>query len=148
MLAPLPDHALPQTLRIALWRGISGKCPRCGEARLFGKFLKPIAVCPRCHQDWTHHRADDMPPYISILITGHVLVPVIIYFGAVSEMSMWQALAICLVLASVLMIGLLQPAKGAVIALQWWHGMHGFTPAGKLEASQIAQPPASSGPWR
>ena len=147
MLAPLPDPVLPQNLSAALLRGIRGRCPRCGEAKLFRKFLKPIAVCPRCHQDWSHHRADDMPPYISILITGHVLVPVIIYFGAVSEMSMWQALAICLVLASVLMIALLQPAKGAVIALQWWHGMHGFVPAGKAEADQAARPPASGGPW-
>jgi hypothetical protein len=24
------------------------------------------------------------------------------------------------------MIGFLQPAKGAIIALQWWFGMHGF----------------------
>ena len=146
MLAPLPDPALPQTLSAALLRGIRGKCPRCGEAKLFGKFLKPIAVCPRCHQDWTHHRADDMPPYISILITGHVLAPVIIYFGAFSDISMWQALTVCLVLAAVLMIGLLQPAKGGVIALQWWHGMHGFVPSGKVEAEQAAQP-ASGGPW-
>ena len=147
MLAPLPNPTLPRTLGAALLRGIRSRCPRCGEAKLFGKFLKPITICPRCHQDWSHHRADDMPPYISILITGHVLVPVIIYFAAVSEMSMWQALAICLVLASVLMIGLLQPAKGAVIALQWWHGMHGFVPAGKAEAEHAAQSPASGGPW-
>ena len=146
MLAPLPSPVLPPTLRAALLRGIRSRCPRCGEARLFGKFLKPVAVCPRCHQDWSHHRADDMPPYISILITGHVLVPVIIYFGAVAEMSMWQALAICLVLAAGLMISLLQPAKGGVIALQWWHGMHGFVPAGKLEAEQTARP-SSGGPW-
>ena len=147
MLAPLPDPVLPHSLRAALLRGIRGRCPRCGEAKLFGKFLNPIAVCPRCHQDWSHHQADDMPPYISILITGHVLVPVIIYFGAVSEMSMWQALAICLVLASGLMIALLQPAKGGVIALQWWHGMHGFIPAGKVEAEQSIRPPSGGGPW-
>ena len=49
MLAPLPDPVLPQTLRTALLRGIRGRCPRCGEAKLFGKFLKPIAICPRCH---------------------------------------------------------------------------------------------------
>ena len=146
MLAPLPDPVLPETLGAALVRGIRGRCPRCGEAKLFGKFLKPIAVCPRCHQDWSHHRADDMPPYISILITGHVLAPLIIYFGAVSDMSMWQALTICLVLASVLMIGLLQPAKGAVIALQWWHGMHGFVPSGKFEAEHVAQRQSSGGP--
>jgi len=146
MLAPLPNPALPQSLTAALLRGIRGKCPRCGEAKLFGKFLKPIALCPRCQQDWTHQRADDMPPYISILVTGHVLVPVIIYFGAVSDISMWQALAICLALASVMMLGLLQPAKGGVIALQWWHGMHGFVPSGKEEAERAARP-AREGPW-
>ena len=146
MLAPLPDLALPQTLRAALLRGIQGKCPRCGEAKLFAKFLKPVAICPRCHQDWSLHRADDMPPYISILITGHVLVPLIIYFGAVADISMGQALAICLTLAAVLMISLLQPAKGGTIALQWWHGMHGFVPSGKAEAAQVAGGP-SGGPW-
>ena len=146
MLAPLPAPILPQTLRAALLRGITGKCPRCGEAKLFSKFLKPVAICPRCQQDWSHHRADDMPPYISILITGHVLAPLIIYFGAYSDIPMWQALAICLVLAAILMIGLLQPAKGGTITLQWWHGMHGFVPAGKAEAAQPARP-ASGGPW-
>ena len=38
-----------------------------------------------------------------------------------------QVLATAIIaLATVMMIGLLQPAKGAVIALQWWTGMHGF----------------------
>ena len=145
MLAPLPAPALPQTLRAALLRGITGKCPRCGETKLFGKFLKPVAICSRCQQDWSLHRADDMPPYVSILITGHVLAPLIIYFGAVSDISMWQALAICLLFAVIMMISLLQPAKGGTIALQWWHGMHGFVPSGKAEAARMARP-ASGGP--
>jgi uncharacterized protein (DUF983 family) len=147
MLAPLRQPDLPRSLREAVIRGISGRCPRCGETRLFGKFLKPIAICPHCHQDWTHQRADDMPPYISILITGHVLAPVIIYLGAFSDISMGAAMAICLVLAGVMMISLLQPAKGGTIALQWWHGMHGFAPSGKEEAQQAARPTAGSGPW-
>ncbi len=146
MLAPLPAPALPQTFRAALLRGIRNRCPRCGEAKLFARFLKPVAICPCCQQDWSLHRADDMPPYISILITGHVLAPLIIYFGAVSDIPMWQALAICLVLAAILMIGLLQPAKGGTIALQWWHGMHGFVPAGKAESAQPVRP-ASGGLW-
>ena len=28
--------------------------------------------------------------------------------------------------AILMMVGLLQPAKGAVIAVQWWFGLHGF----------------------
>ena len=137
MLAPNPQPALPASLSAAILRGIIGKCPRCGEARLFRAFLKPIAHCPACQQDWTPQRADDMPPYISILITGHVLVPVIIYFAAVATIPMWQAMVICLALAAIMMIGLLQPAKGAVIALQWWHGMHGFKPSGKAECQPV-----------
>ena len=140
MLAPPPRPALPATLSAAILRGIKGKCPRCGEAKLFRAFLKPIEHCPACRQDWTPQRADDMPPYISILLTGHVLVPVIIYFGAIAPIPLWQAMAICLTLASLMMLGLLQPAKGGVIALQWWHGMHGFKPSGRDEA-QLAMPP-------
>lgn len=147
MLAPQRQPILPKSLREALIRGIRGRCPRCGEAKLFRKFLKPVDLCPQCHQDWTHQRADDMPPYISILITGHVLAPVIIYFGAFSDISMGEAMAVCLVLAAVMMISLLQPAKGGTIALQWWHGMHGFVPSGKEEASRLNRPAAGGGPW-
>ncbi|MFM5893384.1 MAG: DUF983 domain-containing protein, partial [Novosphingobium sp.] len=106
MLAPIPKPTLPHSLGAAILRGARGLCPRCGKAKLFRRFLKPIEVCPHCHQDWTYQRADDMPPYISILITGHVLAPVIIYFGAVSDISMGKALAICLTLATVMMISL------------------------------------------
>ncbi len=142
MSVPTPRLALPATLSAAILRGIKGRCPRCGEAKLFRKFLKPIDRCPTCQQDWTAQRADDLPPYISILLTGHVLAPVIIYFGAIAPIPLWQAMAICLTLASILMIGLLQPAKGGTIALQWWHGMHGFVPSGHDEAA-AALPPAS-----
>ena len=30
-------------------------------------------------------------------------------------------------LAMAMMLGILQPAKGGVIATQWWFGLHGFT---------------------
>jgi uncharacterized protein (DUF983 family) len=41
-------------------------------------------------------------------------------------LSVAALVAIVLPLAMILMIALLQPAKGAIIALQWWFGMHGF----------------------
>ena len=148
MLAPLKRPALPASLSAAILRGIKCQCPRCGEAKLFRAFLKPVDHCPACHQDWTHQRADDFPPYISIFLTGHLMAPLIIYFGAESPIPMGVAMAICLALAAVLMIAFLQPAKGATIALQWWHGMHGFVPSGHDEAAIDAAPPAGKGPWR
>lgn len=135
MLAPEKRPALPASLTAALVRGAKGQCPRCGEAKLFRAFLKPVDHCPACQQDWSKQRADDFPPYISIFLTGHIMAGPIIYFGAESPIPLWAATAICLVLSAVLMLALLQPAKGGTVALQWWHGMHGFVPSGHDEAA-------------
>lgn len=117
---------LPPSFWVAAARGIRGHCPRCGGARLFARWLKPLDHCPACAQDWTLQRADDFPAYIAILITGHLLAPLIILLISDFEVSPGWMAAILLPLAVVMMLGLLQPAKGAVIALQWWHGLNGF----------------------
>ena len=132
---PINLAMLPQGVGGALWRGIKGKCPRCGETHLFARFLKPVERCRRCNQNWTLHAADDIPPYISILLTGHIMAPVIIELGLNTAIPGWVMMIIVAVMAVTLLIALLQPAKGAVIALQWWLGLNGFSPApGKAEA--------------
>lgn len=110
----------------AMLRGLRGRCPRCGEARLFARFLNPVPHCPGCGQDWAHQQADDFPAYLSILVTGHLMAPLIITLIRDTQLPVGMLLAIVLSLAIGLMIGLLQPAKGGVIGLQWWLGMHGF----------------------
>lgn len=146
MLAPTKRPNLPASLSAAILRGVKGQCPRCDEAKLFRAFLKPIAHCPACHQDWTHQQADDFPPYISIFLTGHLMAPLILYFGSESALPVWQAMAICLPIAALLMIAFLQPAKGGTVALQWWHGMHGFVPSGHDEVNEPAEA-APGSPW-
>lgn len=114
-------------VRAALRRGLRGHCPACGEAALFGRFLKPVNHCPACGQDWTRHSADDMPAYLVVLIVGHLLVPFVVSanlrldLGMATQMVLWPALALVLALL------MLQPAKGAVIAFQWARRMHGFS---------------------
>lgn len=119
---------LPHSMSAALLRGAQGKCPRCGGARLFRAYLKPVDTCPACGQDWTPQSADDFPAYISILISGHVIVPLLIVLVLTPSLPAWVVGAIVVALALVLTLGLLQPAKGAVIASQWWLGLHGFKP--------------------
>lgn len=146
MLAPVTRPDLPQTLSQALLRGAKCECPRCGKAHLFGKFLKPVAHCPACHQDWTLHQADDFPPYISIFVTGHLLAPVLITIGSLTAISMGMQITLAMALAGVIMLAVMQPAKGGVIALQWWIGMHGFSPSGRDESQ--APPKGEPGsPW-
>ncbi|WEK48272.1 MAG: DUF983 domain-containing protein [Candidatus Andeanibacterium colombiense] len=123
-LAPV----LPETYPQAAFRGgIKCRCPRCGEGRLFRKWLKPVDRCAACGQDWSLQRADDFPAYVSILVTGHLLAPILIFLAARTELSVGAILAIVLPLTAIFMLGLLQPAKGAIIAAQWWFGLNGFT---------------------
>lgn len=131
---------LPASGWAAMLRGLIGRCPRCGEVCLFMRFLKPIPHCKQCAQDWTHQQADDFPAYVSIFVTGHLMAPLIIGLTRSSDLSITALIAIILPLAVVLMIGLLQPAKGAIIALQWWFGMHGF----RKERPEMAQNEAES----
>lgn len=117
--------ALPATFWEAARRGVACKCPRCGQAPLFRKWLKSVDHCAACQQDWSHHRADDLPAYVAILVTGHLLAPIMIAMSDTS-LSPLAILAILIPCSVAMMLGMLQPTKGVVIAVQWWNGMHGF----------------------
>ena len=119
-------YELPANIWQALGRGVLCKCPRCGQGKLFRKWLKPVDICAHCGLDISGQRADDLPAYIGIFVTGHLLAPVIIALITGFALSVWMLLAIIIPLAVIMLIGLLQPSKGAVIGLQWWNGMHGF----------------------
>lgn len=116
---------LPRTLWEAVLRGLRNRCPRCDEARLMPRFLKPASHCHACGQDWTPQRADDFPAYLSMLVTGHLTAPLAIVL-ALHGWTPGEMALVVIPAATALLLGLLQPAKGAVIAMQWWNGMHGF----------------------
>jgi len=106
---------LPAAYSQAILRGIRCRCPRCGEGRLFRKWLKPLERCPVCTLDLTPQRADDFPAYIAMIVTGHLMAPLIIALSKDFHLGVAAMFAILVPLA-----------VGAVIATQWWFGMHGF----------------------
>ena len=110
----------------ALWRGFCGGCPNCGKHGLFRAYLKPVDNCRHCGEDMTHQRADDAPPYFTMVLVGHIIVPVMLAAVMQTELSNLTHLMIWLPLAGVMTLALLQPIKGATIALQWALYMHGF----------------------
>ena len=116
----------PRPLLQAMMRGLRGKCPHCGEGRLFTAFLTITPQCEHCGEDLHHHRADDLPAYLVVVIVGHVLVGAFMSVETVTTLSTWQHLAIWLPLTVVSALALLRPVKGAVVGLQWALYMHGF----------------------
>jgi uncharacterized protein (DUF983 family) len=110
----------------ALKRGFRGRCPRCGEGKLFRAFLKVDNSCSACGLDFTPHRADDLPAYLVIVIVGHLVVPTALIIETDYSPPVWLQLAIYLPITLILSLALLQPVKGAVVGLQWALRMHGF----------------------
>jgi uncharacterized protein (DUF983 family) len=112
----------------AMGRGLRGRCPHCGEGRLFRAFLKVVDHCDVCGEALHHHRADDAPAYFVILIVGHIVVPLALAVEVAFEPPYLVHLALWLPLTVGLALGLLQPIKGAIVGWQWAHYMHGFDP--------------------
>jgi uncharacterized protein (DUF983 family) len=110
----------------ALARGARGRCPACGGDALFDGFLTIRPVCRVCGEEFHHHRADDLPPYLTILIVGHVVVSGLLLTERLLAPPMWVEAAVWLPLTLLLSLVLLRPLKGAVVALQWALFMHGF----------------------
>ena len=92
-------------------------------------FLKVDNNCSVCGLDFTHHRADDLPAYLVIIIVGHIVVPLALMIETNYSPPIALQLAIYLPLTFVASLVLLQPVKGAVVGVQWALRMHGFDEA-------------------
>jgi len=123
-----PSSAVPPKRDVwtAMGRGFKCRCPRCGQGKLFRAFLKTADSCSVCGQDFTGHRADDLPAYLVIVIVGHIVVPIVLWVETNYSPSIALQLAIYLPITLVSSLLLLQPVKGAVVGLQWAFRMHGF----------------------
>ncbi len=128
--APAPDQPAEQAqdrpVRPAMLRGWRRRCPNCGSGPMMKSYLKVRDTCPVCDEALHHHRADDGPAYLTILIVGHIMAPLIIW--AFTEFRPDP-----MVLASVFTVGcvalslyLLPRLKGAIVGLQWAKRMNGF----------------------
>ncbi|RMH40362.1 MAG: DUF983 domain-containing protein [Alphaproteobacteria bacterium] len=115
----------------AILRGWRRRCPACGAGPVFAGYLKTRDTCPACGEEIFHHRADDGPAYLTILIVGHVMAPFLLVAFKVMRPDP-------VVLASVFSVGvvalslfLLPRLKGALIGIQWAKRMHGFAGPGE-----------------
>mgnify|MGYP001239159430 FL=1 len=121
----------------AVKRGLLGRCPNCGEGKLFRKFLKVTDECGVCHEELRHPRAADAPAYLVILIVGHIIVPLALLVEKLYQPPHWVAFSIWIPLTLILSLALLQPIKGIVVGWQWAQRMHGFDPEHRDEIEMM-----------
>jgi uncharacterized protein (DUF983 family) len=136
MNADMAEAAASPSVFQAMKRGFLGSCPHCGKGRMFCAFLKVADQCPDCGEPLHHQRADDFPAYIVIVIVGHILVPLVLIVETNYAPPYWFSMTLWPLLTLVLGLSLLQPVKGAIVAMQWALGMHGFEQA-KLARAEV-----------
>lgn len=100
-------------------RGMKGRCPQCGEGRLFKSYLKQVESCGACGEGYGHIRADDGPAWLTILLVGHIVVPLLVEFERDSTWPMWVPMLLWPSVALVLSLILLPLAKGLFITILW-----------------------------
>ena len=127
-----------RSAKTALLRGLRGRCPNCGKGHMFRSFLKVADNCEICGEEFFHHRADDFPAYLVIVLVGHIVVPAMLHVEMAYAPPYWVHAAIWPTLTLFLSLALIQPIKGAVVALQWSMGMHGFEESKRLRDAQGA----------
>ena len=127
------DNTDPRSLKRAMARGLTHACPACGKGHMFAGFLKVADICDQCGEALYHQRADDAPPYFTMFIVGHIVIPLVL----ITERLWAPPLALHFTLWILVTLGLtlaLMPAvKGAIVGLQWALRMHGFDYAARRE---------------
>lgn len=107
------------SLLTAVLRGAGGRCPRCGQGRLLHHYLKMVDRCAFCGEPYGHYRTDDAAPWLTILVVGHITVPIIL----ICEMNFQLPLAIAFAIYLPLIVGLtfflLPRCKGVMAAMLW-----------------------------
>lgn len=100
-------------------RGLLGRCPKCGHGKLFRRYLKQVDACAECGEALGHIRADDGPAWLTILVVGHIIVPLAFAVDGGKSWPFWAVTAVLMTLA------LLPRAKGIFIAFIWKTGCSG-----------------------
>ena len=101
--------------------GMNGRCPRCGEGRVFAGFLKLAPRCQACGLDLAFADSADGPAVFVILIVGFIVAGAALLTEIAYSPPIWVHLVVWLPLVLILCLGMLRPLKGVLVALQYHH---------------------------
>lgn len=114
------DKALYPPLPVTA-TGLRGRCPRCGEGRLFKGFLDVQPRCQACGLDFSFADSGDGPAVFIMMIVGFVVVGLALVVEFAFHPPYWVHAILWIPLVLGLSIGLLRPLKGFLIAQQYIH---------------------------
>ncbi|MFY9287963.1 MAG: DUF983 domain-containing protein [Alphaproteobacteria bacterium] len=108
------------SLSSVLGRALRERCPHCGQGRMFTSYLRIVSACSVCGEKFGHIRADDGPAWITILLTGHIIVPLLVHIQSRVEWPMWQSMLIWITATTLLALALLPRSKSVFVSIIWY----------------------------
>jgi len=114
-------HPLEMPTELPIARGLRGRCPQCGEGKLFQGFLSLRPRCDHCSLEYDFADAGDGPAVFVILIGGAIVVFAALITEVVYQPPYWLHAMLWLPLILLVTLAPLRPIKGLLIALQYHH---------------------------
>ncbi len=112
---------------LAAGRAAIGRCPCCGEGRLFRAYLKPVEACSACGERFGHIRADDGPAWLTTLVIGHIVIALALISESSWPMPLWLGITVFVLLGIAAALAFLPRAKGIFISAIWAMKTPGLT---------------------
>jgi uncharacterized protein (DUF983 family) len=120
--------------------GLRCRCPRCGEGKLFAKYLKIADRCDRCGLDFGFADPADGPAFFVMSAVSILVMGVWAWWAVTANPPIWLQFAVVVPALLVGCLGTLQPVKAWLVAEQYIHkaeegrwesvGTHGEAPPG------------------
>lgn len=101
--------------------GLAGRCPRCGEGRMFDGYLALAKRCERCDLDYDFADAADGPAVFVMFIVGFLVVGLAMWLEFAYEPPVIVHILLWFPLTAILSLALVRPLKGVMVALQYHH---------------------------
>lgn len=99
--------------------GLAGRCPRCGQGRLFQGYLKVRPRCEKCDLDFAFADSGDGPAIFIMMLVGFIVVGGALTVEILYRPPMWVHMALWIPLTLGLALGILRPLKGLMIGQQY-----------------------------
>lgn len=100
-------------------RALVGRCPNCGKGKLFASYLKQVDHCAVCGERYGHVRSDDAAPWLTILVVGHLTVPIVFVAERLTSWPTWVAMTVWPAFALALGLMVLPRAKAVLLSIIW-----------------------------
>jgi uncharacterized protein (DUF983 family) len=114
-------------LKTAALRALMGRCPCCGKGKLMKSYLKQVENCAACGESFGKIRADDAAPWATIILVGHVFLP-LAFLVEIDGMPVWAEASMWSALFAALSLAILPRAKTLFIAILWQTRAPGYAP--------------------